>query len=535
MILNIWSYEWYILTIYFLIGVLIYNFNWNKCGNWRFNSLKTQLRELYVRVKNLWFTGENKYLQNSISIIIVNILLILIVMLKNCSGHKIVNSISQFCMSNLVWMYSMYLTYLFIIVFGLFKAIFRWKIDVTDLRNSIIFLFILFFYFISLNNIFIILFLIECQSTLTVYFLVTSQQTMKLFIKIKEYDIYKSMVEAYFARITLLFLQFWVIFIAAFLFLFTILWFSNAIGVISWIEIWYTSYFYIAKIGFYSVGVILIVGVVFLSSLFLKIGMFPFHFWKPDLYRSLSLWGIIWYITLFTFVLMFFIIVICNLFLENNMVIWRIIIYIVQVVGCLIMLNIIFIVTELKVYIAYMSAFHMSYIFFFFLVEQKINLVFAINYLIMYIIVMIFFFSLLISIKNKEVKFLTDFKIANQVYIWGCFMISVIIAMSGVPPFIGFWLKISLVINLLYINKILLVVIIFISGVYLMYFYMQNYRFIGGIQFTWNYISICLDQRYWFIYLVISICFFININYLFFFNDILNWVSCLNILSSFQW
>lgn len=99
------------------------------------------------------------------------------------------------------------------------------------------------------------------------------------------------------------------------------------------------------------------------------------------------------------------------------MVLWQIIIYIVQLLGCIVLLNIIFIVTELKVYIAYMSVFHMSYIFFFWGGGQDIILTFAVNYLCMYVVVMILFLLLLLCVTNKEIKYLTDFSIVNQVYI----------------------------------------------------------------------------------------------------------------------
>ena len=218
------------------------------------------------------------------------------------------------------------------------------------------------------------------------------QQLTRVNIENREYDIYKCLINRYYAQLSLLFLQFWIIFISAVLLTFVILWFSNVLGSISWLDINYLSYFYILKLGLNNYFVMIIIGLIFLLSLFLKIGIFPFHFWKPDFYKNLNLWGMMWYLVIFTFVLLFFIMIICSIYLENNMVCWQILIYILQILSLIVLINIIFIVTEIKVFIAYMSVFHMSYILLFFMIDKYKIIIFSINYLIMYIIIMIFFF-----------------------------------------------------------------------------------------------------------------------------------------------
>ena len=392
MILSLWSYDWYYYIIYLLIGLLLYNFNWNRDGILKYTGNELKLIGFLSRSKYKHFQNVNKYLQNSLNIMVLIILIILLILLMYWNGFSNIYNTYQVNIKNLVWFYYVYLMYLFIIIFLSFKNIFRWYIYITDLRYSIIILFIIFFFFLNLNNLFIILFLIECQSIFVIYLLITVQQLTRVNIENREYDIYKCLINRYYAQLSLLFLQFWIIFISAVLLTFVILWFSNVLGSISWLDINYLSYFYILKLGLNNYFVMIIIGLIFLLSLFLKIGIFPFHFWKPDFYKNLNLWGMMWYLVIFTFVLLFFIMIICSIYLENNMVCWQILIYILQILSLIVLINIIFIVTEIKVFIAYMSVFHMSYILLFFMIDKYKIIIFSINYLIMYIIIMIFFF-----------------------------------------------------------------------------------------------------------------------------------------------
>jgi NADH:ubiquinone oxidoreductase subunit 2 (subunit N) len=62
--------------------------------------------------------------------------------------------------------------------------------------------------------------------------------------------------------------------------------------------------------------------------------------------------------------------------------------------------------------------------------------------------------------------------------------------MSGLPPFLGFWAKVAIINYLLYGLEYILALFAMGCGLYLMYFYLQNYRFNTGIirNFTHNHI-----------------------------------------------
>ena len=69
----------------------------------------------------------------------------------------------------------------------------------------------------------------------------------------------------------------------------------------------------------------------------------------------------------------------------------------VQVGGLVLLPNVLLVVVELRVFIAYMSVFHVINMFMFLLVDSGRVVTFTINYLSMYMLVIIFFFFYFIS------------------------------------------------------------------------------------------------------------------------------------------
>lgn len=529
MILNYWSTDWYYYLVFILLGVLLYNFNWNRGGSIKYYGQKVKIKNLLSRLKIRLFKYLNIRVQNSLNKLVLWGLWLVYDFLLYWNGFNLIFDTIQILVWNLQWFYYIALMVFFIIMFWSFKNKFFYSELSGNLRYVLICLFIIFHIFIILNNLFILLFLFECQSMLIVYFLGALQQV------IGNRETYKKFYRQCLTQLTLLFVQFWAVFVTAIILIFVILWFSNNLGLICWESLNNISYFYITKLGFNSYYLLLGVGLMLLVSLLIKVGMFPFHFWKPELYKNLNLWGVMWYLLAFTFIIVFFILILGNIFLEEIFSYWYILVYLVQVFCLILLLNVIYSITEIKVFIAYMSIFHMSYIFLFFLIERFVVFAYAYHYLSLYIVNMIFFFFPLLCLRNKEVKYFTDFVELNQLFFWGCFMLGAFVALSGMPPFIGFWLKSSLIVHLFYKSRFVLAFIVFISGVYLMYFYLQNYRFVGNLRFTWVYISVFLEQAPIAIYVIIISCFFLNIGYLMFINEILNFTFLINFLGIVKW
>lgn len=92
--------------------------------------------------------------------------------------------------------------------------------------------------------------------------------------------------------------------------------------------------------------------------------------------------------------------------------------------------------------------------------------------------------------------------------------------MSGIPPFIGFWAKISVIICLLSINEIILMTFVLGSGFILMYFYLQNYRFFSIVQFSWYSKVINAFDKLYIIYIFIFIYSLLGLIQLYLLNDL---------------
>jgi NADH:ubiquinone oxidoreductase subunit 2 (subunit N) len=91
---------------------------------------------------------------------------------------------------------------------------------------------------------------------------------------------------------------------------------------------------------------------------------------------------------------------------------------------------------ELRPFLAYMSVFHIFFIFSLFLIFNSAGISFF--YLITYAFLSIHIFVFLFLLKNKEIKFLADLQVLEQNILIAAVAIITIVAMSGLPPFIGF-------------------------------------------------------------------------------------------------
>lgn len=225
----------------------------------------------------------------------------------------------------------------------------------------------------------------------------------------------------------------------------------------------------------------------------------------------------------------------CSVFLENNISVWYWVVYVLQLGGLILLPNILLVLVELRVFIAYMSVFHMMFMFMFLLANKWLVVTFAINYLMIYTLVVIYFFFVLLLLRNKEIKFLTDLHLLEQSYVLGGVVVNAIAVMCGVPPFAGFWLKVSIVVNLLHVHEVFLGMLAFIIGLYLMYFYMQNYRFVGRIRFTWNYTSLYINSQLTFVVGSVGVLLIMCTLSAVFVNDVLNMIGLINWVSLLQW
>jgi NADH-quinone oxidoreductase subunit N len=331
-----------------------------------------------------------------------------------------------------------------------------------------------------------------------------------------------------------LFIQFWASFLGAILLVYVSLRFGYLYGSLNWcdLNIFYkltenTSYSYWKYINYLGASLLI-------YGFLLKAGVFPYYFWKPELYKNIAWEGMLWYVTLYTFAFLFLLINILTNYLSYLYNYWYFIIWIFALISFIFLSNVLFIITELKVFLTYMSVFHTTYIIINTIVVWYISMINSYVYLIIYILLMLHIFSIIFVIKDKTLWFLTDLQNLSSISLISFSFICVFAAMSGIPPFLGFWAKISVIISLINSSEFLLAILALACGLFLMYFYLQNYRFNTNItkSFINNQLYLLYDATYIFIFLILGV--FINFIAIFFINELWNFCILFNNINLFE-
>lgn len=89
---------------------------------------------------------------------------------------------------------------------------------------------------------------------------------------------------------------------------------------------------------------------------------------------------------------------------------WYVLLYIFIIFSICIILNMFISISEFRIFLAYMSVFHMTYMLCFFLLKTYTAITPLLIYIYIYLVLILLFFFILIALKNLDIKFLTDFQ-----------------------------------------------------------------------------------------------------------------------------
>lgn len=395
---------------------------------------------------------------------------------------------------------------------------------------GIIFFFTCIQYYLIFNNLIALILIFEFQSLIFIYLLANNfNLSMTNNINTLKYNLITNQPIWYFNSIIY---QFWVSFIGALLLIYTTLVFFKITSFIDWAN--FEIYIYMKNninINFNSLQLIGLF-LPLLLGFFLKLGSLPFFLWKPEIYKNFNLTILFIYMGIYSFsILYFFIIFNVNyLFLLRKFIYPYI--YIVSILTFIFISMIIYAITEIRAFLAYTSIFHLTFI----LIPLYMNSLNTVNvsyfYLLIYLFFIFFTFFIFFAINNNnQLWYFSDiqffFKATPIITGFSILMVS----MAGIPPFIGFFAKLSVISLLLYNNEYLLFFFALFSGFFIAYFYLQNYRFYGYSLKNINYsknIFIVKNNNHLFI--IIYLFIYINIFSFFFLNDLLIFSDFLSIL-----
>lgn len=416
--------------------------------------------------------------------------------------------------------FTCYLYYFQIFIFLLFtfiffkKNIFYYK-NIESLPSYFIY-FIFLLYYLIVNNLLLLLFIFEFQSLIIMYLISNifylKNNSYLNFIKLNKQSIW------YFNSIIY---QFWSAFFTAMLLVIAILLIFKNFFFIDWVNL----ELYIYMINLKQFNTRLIENLIFLSpfifSFLFKLGLIPFFFWKPEIYKNLTLEILFLYLTFYIFSIIFLILFIfVNYFLliQHFFLIYYVPIVLISLI---VLPSLLYVIMEVRVFISYTSIFHILLILSALLIKKEfVNYSFL--YLYGYLIFNIIFITVLFYMNNYSLWYFSDFQwfyLSDTVKIG---LQQVFLGMAGFPPYFGFFIKAILLANLFLHNNWYLFFYFLFFGFFISFFYLQNFKFFGFI----------IIKRTFFRRLLIVI---LNINYVFIlmFFTVINHFSALFINSLF--
>jgi len=232
-------------------------------------------------------------------------------------------------------------------------------------------------------------------------------------------------------------------------------------------------------------------------------------------------------IYLFCFINLFILLVSKYFILTINF--WFFYLYVILYLTIIIVPIFIYSVFEIRVFLGYISVFHLIFIFFSAMLLNTSSLNISYFYLICYMFFTLNLFSIMFSTTTNSLWYLTDLQLFNSIPLVNTSILILFVSYAGLPPTLGFFSKLSLIFNFLVNNDFILFVIILISSFYIIYFYLQNYRFFGFSLSGYDYINNLVNYK-----LVLrfssSYLFFIfwSLTSVFFYNDIFIFTNLIN-------
>lgn len=439
----------------------------------------------------------------------------------------------QLCRSISSWLFFFLAISLFSIIIKFYKDRALTNSINTETAGILMVMAVIFSFYLNFNNLLSLVLAFECQNMFFFYFIVIIQ-ILRQNLNLKKLI---SLVAARLKQRTLwqissLLIQYWAGFFGAIGLVLCCIFWSIIYGSISWGDLICFGWLTFIDNNLwknYLAGILLVIGIL------LKGGMFPFHFWKPDLYKNLSNWGMFWYVTLYTVMFFLLIIFIIRVYLVDYCYFWYPIFWMLFISSLLLLINVLFSITEIRPFLAYMSVFHLLFILTSAVANFNTGLVYSSMYIFIYILLMVHLFSVLFIIRGKNISYLVDFQALTSVPSALAGLTCAVAAMSGIPPFLGFWGKVGVILGLYGENEYVLGTACLAAGLFLLYFYFQNYRFLGTLWSGALDTIIILQYQYQNVVFWICMIMVTNSCIIFFIGEFISWNNLLLLFNIWGW
>lgn len=432
----------------------------------------------------------------------------------------------NFHIFNYTWVY--YIIVNFVLIF-LVKILSIHNLDSlnkpVEYLVSCIFFFNCLFYYLLINNFIAVIFLFELQSFLIIYMLSTNffmDINNSTITTLKQNNSNQKSIW-YFNSLVY---QYWISFVGSLLLIYSILNFFKFTSFNDWLNLESYLFMHINLNNFYNFNRLLYYILVLLLGFLLKLGSFPFFIWKPEFYKNISVENLCIFFTIYTFTNLYFIIIFFSKYFFLLKTYFYLIFYIITLVALILVSLIIFSINDIRSFLGYTSIMHILFIILSIFLKSCYNLLISYFYLFTYIFYFFIFsiFLFFFPTKNNIWNF-TDIQYysKNNFISFGFFFF--MLSMAGIPPFLGFFSKFFFISLLIHNEEYLLFFLTLTVSLFLSFFYLLNYRFIGYNIKSLNYNNYpiilknnynLLIYYYLFIYFNFLSIFFINDLFLFF-------------------
>ena len=198
------------------------------------------------------------------------------------------------------------------------------------------------------NNIFSFIFILELNTSIIFYKLVVS----KLWYTSNEKDKKLNKIQSK-SYINLIFYQFWITFFSTIMIFFFYINVNFLFGTTDWSIVNFIV-FLENNINYFNKKILLVfLSLIFLFSLFFKIGVAPFHLFKIEIYKSIPYLSILFYTTYYISTFLFFLLyLLSNLYVSLFVYIWFIFSFLL-IIGSIYIVSLLFDVNFIKAFFAY--------------------------------------------------------------------------------------------------------------------------------------------------------------------------------------
>jgi len=448
-------------------------------------------------------------------------LILLVILYFNCFNYIFAYSYIRiyecFQFYNYCWIYGNFIIGFFLI----YLVILYFNHYVNYLKGvehlfSIFFLFLNMHCFIFANNLIVIIFLFELQSIIFIYYiaLLHFNYLNHNYQTNKKNPLLKSFSFQWY--INSLFFQFWTSFVGVIFFVYGVFYIYRFAGFFDWKNIEMFFFFYKYSWSMLSAIDCLLVWLIFFIGLLLKIGFFPFFLWKPEIYKNFNIFVLFFYMFIYLFFILFFLFFFFNSYLVLMKDLWYIYIYYIYTIATIFLLFYLYSIHDIRSFLAYSSALNLCYLLIVLTIHNYGGFTVFLFYLFIYSFYIFNFFAFIFLISNNFLWFFTDLQYLGNFVFLMSFFFSFFFGLAGIPPFLGFFAKISVVSILLFNEQYFFFFLSLFVGLFASYFYLQIYRFSGFSIKNISYIHRVLTFKFSGFFLHLNY-FLLMINFLSFF------------------